>query len=430
MDHEYHHLLQRQIRRHLPNMDSFLMSVNKAYQELEQDRLMAERSLDLMSKELLEKNAEVMKTLKELQRTQDQLVQSEKMSAIGQLAGGVAHDFNNLLTIILGYSTAEDVTRADLDEVVKAGKRAMTLVAQLLAFSRKQIIQPTLLDLRVVIDHVSNLLRRLVREDIELVIIHSASPIQVKMDQGQLEQVLINMVVNARDAMPNGGKIVIDTSVKGGAYAQLAISDSGCGMPADIRAHIFEPFFTTKGKDKGSGLGLATCYGIVKQANGDISVYSELNQGTVFKIYLPLAQEPTAVLPEPGKPLELPAGKETVLLVEDEASLRHLVKKTLSKQGYRVLEAGNGAEVFDMLKTLEVSIDLLLSDVIMPHMGGKELADKMRERFPKLKVLFASGYTDAAIDHQGVLDAGVNFIQKPFLPEDLAIKVRRVLDAH
>jgi PAS domain S-box-containing protein len=382
---------------------------------------------------------------------EEQLRQSQKMEAIGQLAGGVAHDFNNLLTAINGYSALAlqrlehgHPIRSYLEEVKKAGDRAANLTRQLLAFGRKQILQPLALDLNAVVTDMNKMLRRLIGEDIVLTAKLDPSLKKIKADPGQIEQVLVNLVVNARDAMPQGGELIIETSgveldleytkthvgVSPGQYAMLAVSDTGTGMNEKTQARIFDPFFTTKEKGKGTGLGLSTVYGIVKQSGGNIVVYSEPGHGTTFKVYLPqlaTAVEKTAVaVPEPA----LPEGSETILLVEDEDVVRGLAAKILGQAGYRVLVAARGEEAITLCGQSTEPIHLLLTDVVMPEMSGKEVADRARALVPGLRVVFMSGYTDEAIVHHGVLDADVEFIQKPFTPSALVKKVREVLDAH
>jgi len=381
---------------------------------------------------------------------EEQLRQSQKMEAIGQLAGGVAHDFNNLLTAINGYASLalqrlEDghPIRSYLEEVKKAGDRAANLTRQLLAFGRKQILQPVAVNLNDVVTDMNKMLRRLIGEDIELSAKLDPALKRIKADPGQIEQVLVNLVVNARDAMPEGGKLTIETArieldqeyanthvgVAPGDYVMLAVSDTGTGMEEATQARIFDPFFTTKEKGKGTGLGLSTVYGIVKQSGGSIWVYSEPGHGTTFKVYLPqVAATPhkteTAVVE-----LAPSGGMETILLVEDEDVVRGLAAKILEQSGYKVLAASRGAEAIQMCRQRTEPIHLLLTDVVMPETSGKEVADRMTELLPGLRVLYMSGYTDEAIVHHGVLDSNVEFIQKPFTPFALVRKVREVLDS-
>ncbi|MCM3871113.1 MAG: PAS domain S-box protein [Pyrinomonadaceae bacterium] len=384
----------------------------------------------------------------ERKQLEEQLRQSHKMDAIGQLAGGVAHDFNNLLTVIGGYSSIllgklppESPHRASIEEIKKASDRASSLTRQLLAFSRKQILQPKVLDLNTVVSDLDKMLRRLISEDIDLLTITDPGLAKVKADPGQIEQVLLNLVVNARDAMPEGGKLTIETSnavlskdyarlhgVPAGPYIMLAVSDTGCGMDAATKKRIFEPFFTTKKAGKGTGLGLATLYGIVTQSGGNVWVYSELGHGTTFKIYLPQADD----FEDTGESLRIrptPKGTETVLLVEDEEQVRAILKQILENQGYRVLSASNGEEALTISQGTE-DIQLMITDVVMPVMSGRELAEKVVAERPSLRVLYMSGYTDDAIVRHGLLDDKLNFIQKPFDSATVARKVREVLDSH
>ena len=385
----------------------------------------------------------------ERRNLEEQLRQSQKMEAIGQLAGGVAHDFNNLLTAINGYSSLA-LQRVDddssikpyLEEVKKAGDRAANLTRQLLAFGRKQILQPLALDLNSVVSDMNKMLRRLIGEDIALTAKLAPDLRKIKADPGQVEQVLINLVVNARDAMPTGGSLTIETAnvhldrdyasrhvgIQPGRFVMLAVSDTGSGMDETTRARIFEPFFTTKEKGKGTGLGLSTVYGIVQQSGGSIWVYSEPNQGTSFKVYLPELQNDASANVVESTIDVIETGSETILLVEDEEVVRGLTTNILEGAGYHVIAAGGGAEAAKLCADRNAPIDLLLTDVVMPRTSGKEVADQLTKMQPGLKVLFMSGYTDEAIVHHGVLDANVEFIQKPFTPVALSRKIREVLD--
>jgi len=386
----------------------------------------------------------------ERKELEEQLRQSQKMEAIGQLAGGVAHDFNNLLTAINGYSSLALQRLEDghpitpyLEEVKKAGDRAANLTRQLLAFGRKQILQPLAINLNDVVTDMNKMLQRLIGEDIRLTAKLDPALKRIRADPGQVEQVLVNLVVNARDAMPQGGKLTIETATveldsdyagkhigfMPGKYVMLAVSDTGTGMSDDTRARIFDPFFTTKEKGKGTGLGLSTVYGIIKQSGGNIWVYSELGHGTTFKVYLP--ELATTPLKTENAEVELApsGGSETILIVEDEDVVRGLAQKILEQSGYRVVAASRGAEAIRLCQQRTESIDLLLTDVVMPETSGKEVADRMSELLPGLRVLFMSGYTDEAIVHHGVLDSNVEFIQKPFTPAALVKRVREVLDA-
>jgi PAS domain S-box-containing protein len=380
-----------------------------------------------------------------------QLRQSQKMEGVGQLAGGIAHDFNNLLTVINSYSAmvlgeldfSNPFARNGIEQIKEAGHRAASLTRQLLMFSRQQVLEPKVLDLNEVVSNIGKLLRRLIGEDITQVLCLHPALGRVKIDPGQMEQVIMNLAVNARDAMPGGGQLTIETenveldnayarkhaAVQPGPYVMLAVSDTGCGMDADTQARIFEPFFTTKGVGKGTGLGLATVYGIVKESGGNVWVYSELGKGTTLKIYLPRVEKPS-VLPEPGAaPTELLRGSETVLLVEDDEMVRALAQAILERCGYHVLAARNVHDALRFAQEGPGQIHLLLTDTIMPVMNGPELAKQVRSIRPKTKVLFMSGYTDKVISYTVVLEPGTAFLQKPFTPQTLTHKVREVLDA-
>ncbi len=385
----------------------------------------------------------------ERRRLEEQFQQSQKMEAIGHLAGGIAHDFNNLLTAITGYSDLvlsrlheDDPVRRDIEEIKSAGERAAGLTRQLLAFGRRQIIAPRVLDLNGIVAGIDSLLERVIGEDIERVAVLAPDLGHVKVDPGQIEQVIMNLAVNARDAMPKGGKLTIETanveldrayarrhvSVQPGPYVMLAVSDNGCGMDQATKDRLFEPFFTTKEVGKGTGLGLATVYGIVKQHRGNIWVYSEPGQGATFKVYLPRVEETADILvPERRGPVQ--GGSETVLVVEDEPVVRRLVCDILEGLGYTVLEAGQGDEALEVCRRHQGPVSLLVTDVVMPGMSGNELAQRLVESLPRLKVLFLSGYTSNTIVHHGILQEGVAFLQKPFTPEALAREVREILDA-
>ncbi|HEY6338843.1 MAG TPA: ATP-binding protein [Candidatus Sulfotelmatobacter sp.] len=383
---------------------------------------------------------------------EQQLRQSQKMEAVGRLAGGIAHDFNNLLMVISGYSEflldrlgPDPEMRTPAQEIASAAGRASSLTRQLLAFSRKQMLAPRILDLNSIVTENLKMLNRMIGEDIDLVMMPGATLGSVRADAGQIEQVIMNLAVNARDAMPSGGKLTIETSnitldeeyarvhapLQPGEYVMLAISDTGMGMDLETQSHIFEPFFTTKGP-KGTGLGLSTVYGIIKQSGGYIWVYSEQRKGTTFKIYLPRVASPgehatPVVVKEKGRKTE--PGTETILVVEDEANLRYLARLFLEKQGYKVIEAADGAVAMQIAVAHEGTIHLLLTDVIMPGMNGRELAQRISEIRPNMKILYMSGYTENAIGTNGMLDAGVRLLQKPFNLRDLKDKVREVLDA-
>jgi len=381
---------------------------------------------------------------------EEQLLHSQKMEAVGRLAGGVAHDFNNLLTVIKGYSelmlnelTEKDPMRGEVEEIRRAAERAASLTRQLLAFSRRQVLEPKVLDLNVIINNMEKLLLRLLGEDVELQASLNPSLGMVKADPGQIEQVIMNLAVNARDAMPRGGKLTIETSnhvidetyarehavVHAGQYAMMAVTDTGVGMDSETVSHIFEPFFTTKETGKGTGLGLSTVYGIVKQSGGYIWVYSEPGRGTSFKVYLPIVR--TGAADDAGGRPVLTAtyrGTETILLVEDEDGVRALIREVLQRHGYRVIDTRNGAEATQACERHEGEIHMLLTDVVLAQATGTDLARQLIPMRPKMKVLFISGYTEEAIVHQGVLEEGTAFLQKPFTPNVLARKVREVLD--
>ncbi len=398
-----------------------------------------ERTFELFAEDVTERHT-----------LEQQLQQSQKMEAVGRLAGGIAHDFNNLLMVISGYSEflldrlgPEPELRAPAQEIASAAGRASALTRQLLAFSRKQMLAPKILDLNGVVTENLKMLTRMIGEDIELVMVPAAGLGAVRADAGQIEQVIMNLAVNARDAMPGGGKLTIEISnvsvdeerarvqapLKPGNYVMLAISDTGAGMDAETQSHIFEPFFTTKGP-KGTGLGLSTVYGIVKQSGGYIWVNSETGKGTTFKIYLPRvaeAVESPAEVVAASKSVATEPGTETILVVEDEANLRYLARQFLEKQGYRVIEAADGAVALQIAVAHEGIIHLLLTDVIMPGMNGRELAQRISEIRPNTKVLYMSGYTENVIGRNGTLDAGIRLLQKPFTLRDLNARVREVL---
>ena len=416
-----------------------------ARQMLPEDTLDSLASVaDLISQAIERKRAE-----EALQQSEERLRQSQKLEAIGQLAGGIAHDFNNLLTAINGYSDltlrrlpAEDPLRHNVEEIKKAGDRAASLTRQLLAFSRKQVLQPKVLDLNSAISELERMLGRLIGEDIELRTMLEPELGRVKADPGQLEQVIMNLAVNARDAMPQGGKLTIETenvslgeeyagkhiAVIPGRYVMLAVTDTGKGMDEETKARIFEPVFTTKDLGKGTGLGLSTVYGIVKQSGGNIWVYSELGRGTTFKIYLPRVDEGAAEYKLRAVSQKAFQGTETILLAEDEEMVRKLASQVLGMYGYQVLESANGGAALLMCERHSGPIHLLLTDVVMPEMSGRDVADRLAQLRPEMKVLYMSGYTDNAIVHQGVLNVGAYFIQKPFSPVVLGQKVRQVLD--
>jgi len=391
----------------------------------------------------------IIRDITERKRLEAQFLQSQKMEAVGRLAGGVAHDFNNLLTIITGYSQlllgqlgANEPFRAQLEEITKAGDRAASLTRQLLAFSRRQVIAPQLLDLNTVVANTDKMLRRLIGEDIELVRVPGKELRKVRADPGQIEQVIVNLAVNARDAMPQGGRLTLETEnveldeayahthlpVIPAPYVLLAVSDTGIGMDSEVQSHCFEPFFTTKEPGKGTGLGLATVYGIVKQSGGYVWVYSEPGRGTTVKIYLPGVETSAETVERPAESASRLQGSETVLLVEDEEAVRRLARGILETKGYSVLEANGGEEALQLCWEHQGPIHIMLTDVVMPGLSGRELAERLAALRPELKVLYMSGYTDDAVVRHGILAAGTAFLQKPFAPDALARKVREILD--
>jgi PAS domain S-box-containing protein len=385
----------------------------------------------------------------ERKKVEEQLRQSQKMDAIGRLAGGVAHDFNNLLTAINGY-TIVALQHADpshplhdfLGEILKAGQRAASLTHQLLAYSRKQVLEPKVWNLNVIVSEMEPMLRRLIGEDIALRAVLYPTLGLVKVDRGQVEQIILNLVVNAREAMPQGGSLTLETRNAAadqrathldagvhGPQTVLAVTDTGVGMTPEVQGRVFEPFFTTKDVGKGTGLGLSVVYGIVKQSGGSISVYSERGTGTTFKISFPhVMDKETRHEPRPGEPQRPHRGSETVLLVEDEAAVRKFARHALETQGYTVIEAANGGDAYKLLEKRDGGIDLVITDVVMPEMGGRALAIWMRGQLPMVPVLFMSGYPEHAAVHEGIVEVGEHFLQKPFGPSELGKKVREVLD--
>jgi len=384
-----------------------------------------------------------------LRKSEEQLRQWQRVEAIGRLAGGVAHDFNNLLMTILGCSELllrdfdpGDSRREEVEEIRRAAQRATSLTHQLLAFGRRQVLQPRVLDLNEIVENMNRMLKRMIGEDIQFLTILTPGLWPVKVDPGQIEQVIMNLAVNARDAMPQGGRLTLETSnmnldeeyarrhisVKPGPYVMMAVTDTGCGMDAVTRSHLFEPFFTTKEKGKGTGLGLSTVYGIIKQSGGNIWAYSEVGRGSAFKVYLPRAEgavksyKPKEIAPAVAK------GTETILLVEDEDAVRTMISRVLQGSGYTVLEACQGKEAIEVCRKHRGPIHLMVTDVIMPQMSGRELAERLATVRPKMRVLFMSGYPDKAIVHHGVLDPGTAFLQKPFTLTALENKVREVLE--
>lgn len=384
-----------------------------------------------------------------LRQSEEQLLQSQKLESVGRLAGGIAHDFNNMLTVINGYSDLilsrideSNPLRQNIVEIKKAGERSSSLTQQLLAFSRKQILKPVILSINQTVSDISNLLERLIGEDISLVKILDSALKPVAVDHGQLSQVIVNLVVNARDAMPTGGELTIETKNvrfgeqlaketfggKAGEYVMLSVRDTGIGMSEETLRQIFEPFFTTKEIGKGTGLGLATVYGFIKQSDGYITVESKPGKGTIFKIFLPFAKELAERSREESSKENSKYGAETILLVEDEEIVRTLSREILESCGYRVIEAAGGAEALEICEKENLQIDLLLTDVVMPQMNGRELWQKLAGQSPQLKVLFTSGYTDDMVVRNGIKNDETNFLQKPFSIDLLMRKVREILD--
>jgi signal transduction histidine kinase/CheY-like chemotaxis protein len=424
---------------------SALVEANRRLAGEIDERRAAEAEVRKINEELEDRVAQ---RTEERRKLEDQLIQSQKMEAVGRLAGGVAHDFNNLLTVILGFSEmlhehvkGNQQALEEVGEVFQAAGRASALTSQLLAFSRRQVATPRVTSLNEVVRNIDKMLRRIIGEDIQLTINLSPKLASARIDPGHIEQVILNLAVNSRDAMPQGGKLVIETvnidlseeggeghiGVEPGPYVMLAVIDTGIGMDATIQSRMFEPFFTTKESGKGTGLGLSTVYGIVKQNGGEVQVYSELGQGTVFKIYFPAVAEHPEALPGEGPQVGLVSANETVLLVEDEDQVRHLTQTLLARQGYRVLEASSGRAALALARQHRERIDLMLTDVVMPQMSGPDLANAVRSSHPDIKVLFMSGYTDTAVALQSTLAPGTPFVQKPFTTGTLLRKVREAL---
>jgi PAS domain S-box-containing protein len=425
------------------------------------ERKQKEKALSRLQSELEERvrertseleaaNSALQKEIAERNRALDQLRQAQKVEAVGRLAGGIAHDFNNMLTAINGFADLliqqmkeNDPMRREAEEIRKAGERAASLTRQLLAFSRRQILQPKVLDLNEVISQFERMLHRLIGEDIKLRTSYGRNLWRVKADPGQIEQAIMNLAVNSRDAMPAGGTLSIDTAnvqlseaipvgsgaIPPGPYVLLSVSDTGCGLDDTAKSHLFEPFFTTKEQGKGTGLGLAMVYGFVKQSGGYILADSEVGKGTTFRIYLPRTGEEVRRATEEGLSEAPSAGRETVLVVEDQEEVRSLVVEILTMQGYNVLKASGGEEALRICRTARKPIDLLLTDMVMPGMGGRELAERMMRTSPGLKVILMSGYTEDGVVQWGTVIQGMEFLQKPFSVDTLARKVRKVLDA-
>jgi two-component system, cell cycle sensor histidine kinase and response regulator CckA len=441
-DASFHNTFERTYRR----KDGSTLPV------LVEDRIIRDKDGQIIGiRSTVEDITERRRTEEALRKSEEQLRQWQRVEAIGRLAGGVAHDFNNLLMtikgcseLLLGAFDRRDPRREEVEEILKAADRATALTRQLLAFGRRQVLQPQILDLNAVVLNMDKMLRRLIGEDIQLVASLDPELWSVKVDPGMIEQVVMNLAVNSRDAMPSGGKLTIETSnavhdeeyarqhvsVQAGYYVMLAISDTGCGMDKETQSHLFEPFFTTKETGKGTGLGLSTVYGIIKQSGGNIWAYSEPGLGTTFKIYLPRVEKAAKAYRPRLKTKEAgaPGGTETILLVEDEDAVRTMVSKILKNKGYTVLEARQGNEAIEICERNEGSINLMVTDVIMPHMSGRELAARLAPKRPEMRVLYMSGYPDNTIVQHGVLEPGTAFLQKPFTINALELKVREVLD--
>ena len=436
-----------ELRVRAASMEYEILRRSRELDEANRQLRRANLELEVFSHHLSREKAEALNALRE---SQEQLLQSQKLEAVGQLAGGIAHDFNNLLTVITGYSemlvnktAADDPHLSKLEEIRKAASRAASLTRQLLAFSRKQVLQPKILELNAIVAEMEKMLARVIGENIELRTALQTDLGNVEADPGQVEQVIMNLAVNARDAMPAGGKLTIETSNAyldetytrhhvgsiPGPYVMLAVSDTGVGMDEETQSHIFEPFFTTKALHKGTGLGLSTVYGIVKQSGGNIWVYSEVDRGTTFKVYLPRTDKGADEYKHTDLEANLLRGNETVLLVEDAEMLRQLAREVLETNGYKVLEATSGREALRLCGQNDFPIHLLLTDVVMPEMSGRELANQLAPLHPQMRVLYMSGYTDDTIVHHGVLEEGINFMQKPFTPDQLVTRVREVLNA-
>jgi two-component system cell cycle sensor histidine kinase/response regulator CckA len=434
--------MEREKRMQIPSIEEQYVRLDGTPVEMEVSAV----PIDYLGKPALQVFARDVTGRKQLE---EQLRQSQKIEAVGRLAGGIAHDFNNLMTVITGYVgltkkrlESPDLVSKGLEEIGKAGSRATRLTQQLIAFSSKQILQPQVLDLNHIVSNMDKMLRRLIGEDIELKTVLGPGIGKVKADPGQIEQVVVNLALNARDAMPKGGKLTIETAredlglslsrqyrdLAPGTYVKLVFRDNGMGMDEETKSHIFEPYFTTKEVGKGSGLGLATVYGIIRQSGGDVSVESESGRGSTFTILLPQTTEAAYPMEADDSSLEIPQGSETILLVEDEDPVRLLVRDTLEEAGYKVLEASHGEDAIEHLSRTGEPIHLVLSDVIMPKMGGRDLAERVASRHPEIKMLFISGYADSALGRRDDSSRKIPILFKPFTPHELARMVRDVLD--
>ena len=405
-------------------------------------------AINFMRNKIFEAYQNLEKQTSEQIKLERQLQQAQKMESIGRLAGGVAHDFNNVLSVILGYSElllnqipSDDPIHRKIKAIYESGSKAATLTRQLLAFSRKQLLERKVISINTIIQDFLKILGKIVGEDIVFTTYLCEEDCTVEADPGQIEQILMNLIVNAKDAMPHGGEIIIETAlvrldelytdkhveVKPGQYVLLSVSDTGEGMDEEVMSKIFDPFFTTKGQGKGTGLGLATVYGIVKQHDGYIYVYSEKNKGTTFKIYLPASNKTAEDTESKSVTGALQQGNETILIVDDNPSIRQLIIETLKPLGYQCLQAASGKEAIDVVRKYDGEVHLLLTDVVMPYMNGRELAEKIRKERPDIKIIFMSGYTENIIAHHGVLEQGINYISKPITPIALTQKIKIVL---
>lgn len=423
---------------------------NRAEAALQQARDELETRVQARTAELSQANANLKVEIAQRKQIEEQYYQAQKMEALGQLTGGIAHDFNNILQIIIGYSELAKIHLPDhtlipvfIDNILKSGQQASNLVRQLLAFSRRQVIEPQVLDLKTTFTNLNMMLKRIIGEDISFAMIFAPDLWRVKIDPTQIEQIIINLVINARDAMPNGGQLIVNTAnitikegqlpnpveMQPGKYVILTVQDTGHGMNDKVKKRIFDPFFTTKNQGEGSGLGLATVYGIVKQNGGSILVDSIEGVGTTFKIYLPQVEAVEISQIPPKAETEFPQGNETILLVEDEAMIRSLILRILHLQGYKLLEAKNGQEALQLASEHLGKIDLLLTDVVMPGLNGKDITQQLLRLYPALKVLYISGYPEDIIAKHGLIDAAITLLSKPFSPISLAQKVRTILDA-
>lgn len=440
--------IQELINRAIENLENYAAECRCVRASGEIRWMMMRGQVVVDQEQQLQRIVGVIQDITDRVHLEEQLRQAQKMEAIGQLAGGIAHDFNNLLTVISGYSnlllaklSPEDTNHPYIKNIYEAGERASALTRQLLAFSRKQVLEPKLVDLHLIIENIESMLRRLIGEDIALITLLAAEKRHVKLDPHQFEQVIVNLAVNARDAMPTGGLLTIETrnvflddyycslhaDVNAGHYLRVAVTDTGEGISSEVQKRIFEPFFTTKATGKGTGLGLATVFGIVKQSNGHIKVYSEVGVGTCFKIYLPLAQQDIVTIAQHA-PKNEQSGSETILLVEDDESVRTITELALQEHGYHVITSTNANQALEIIQHHHGEITLLLTDVIMPQMNGTSLVQRLKEMQPALKVLYMSGYTDDAIVRHSIINQESAFINKPFSPVALAHKVREVLD--